>query len=104
MFQRGEAVYCRCPLQKVGFRSLKRGQRGVVSHVYHGHYLCTFIDDDNTVFHSAVAECLLEPSPGTFSLGFNRILALPLGFYNLGPVVSDIRFPEPPPASLREIR
>ena len=88
-------MYCRCPLQKVGFRSLKRGQRGVVSHVYHGHYLCTFIDDDNTVFHSAVAERFLEPSPGTFSLGFNRILESRDRFYRLGPLVSDLRFPEP---------
>ena len=47
-------------------------------------YLCKWDGDER-----CVDGCWLEPYPGTFSLGFNRILALTYPFYGLGPCVSD---------------
>ena len=98
MFQEGETVYCRCPLQQEGMRSLERGQRGVVKHVFQeellGNCLCTF-EDNNTKHDCVIPEIWLEQSPGTFCLGLQRILESPGGFYRLGPIVSDLRFPEP---------
>ena len=98
MFQVGEAVYCRCPMHKDGMISLSRGQRGVVKHVFQGkllgNCLCTF-EDNNTKHDCVIPEIWLEQSPGTFCLGLQRILESPGGFYRLGPMVSDLRFPEP---------
>lgn len=37
----------------------------------------------------------LEPSPGTFSIGLQRILGRRRKFYGLGPLVSDAQFPIP---------
>ena len=91
-------MYCRCPLRKDGMISLKRGQRGIVKHVFNpfnGSCLCTFKDDNNTDHDCVIPEIWLEQSPGTFCLGLQRILESPGGFYRLGPIVSDLRFPEP---------
>ena len=95
-------MYCRCPLHKEGMISLERGQRGIVKHVFNhfnGNCLCTFKDDNNTDHDCVIPEIWLEQSPGTFCVGLQRILESPGGmwalFYRLGPIVSDLRFPEP---------
>ena len=82
--------------------SLKRGQCGIVKHVFNpfnGSCLCTFKDDNNTDHDCVIPEIWLEQSPGTFCVGLQRILESPGGmwalFYRLGPIVSDLRFPEP---------
>ena len=78
--------------------SLERGQRGIVKHVFNpfnGSCLCTFKDDNNTDHDCVIPEIWLEQSPGTFCVGLQRILESPGGFYRLGPMVSDLRFPEP---------
>ena len=88
-------MYCRCKLSH-GDRELRRGDMGIVVRAKPNvdRYLCKWDGDER-----CVDGCWLEPYPGTFSLGFNRILALTYPFYGLGPCVSDAQFPQPPEAA-----
>ena len=90
----GDIVFFRCNLHRDGEHSLQRGQRSIVVGAGPDDiYLCKYDDDDDA--HARwVPGRWLEPEPGTFSLGFKKILERPRGLYSLGPLVSDLRFPE----------
>ena len=95
-------MFCRCPLRKDG-HELKRGQSGIVKKVFsahdhvdlQGHYLCRFNDQQHQQRDCVLPGLWLEQYPGTFSLGFNKLLESPSGLFWFGPLVSDLEFPEP---------
>ena len=85
----GDVVVCRCKLRHHG-HELQRGDMGIVVRAGpNDRYLCKWDEDER-----CVDGCWLEPHPGTFSLGFNGILARPRQFYSLGPLVSVLIFPK----------
>ena len=86
-------MFFRCNLHRDGDHALQRGQRSIVVRAgADDTYLCKYDDDAHARW---VPGRWLEPEPGTFSRGSKEIMERPRGLYSFGPLVSDLRFPEP---------
>ena len=76
----GDIVFFRCNLHRDGEHSLQRGQRSIVERAGPDDtYLCKY-DDAHARW---VPGRWLEPEPGTFSLGFKKILERLRGYIRL---------------------